>query len=100
MRRWPPKYECVKLAEVGVKINKASGRKAKHFKCAKCKKDWPRTKIQVDHKDPIGSCATWDEFVERLFCEVENLQVLCKTCHSIKTKKERTKNVKKTPSNS
>jgi len=28
-------------------------------------------------------------FVERLFCEVDNLQVLCEACHNIKTQAER-----------
>ena len=28
-------------------------------------------------------------FVERLFCEVDNLQVLCESCHDAKTKAER-----------
>jgi 5-methylcytosine-specific restriction endonuclease McrA len=28
-------------------------------------------------------------FVERLFCEVDNLQVLCEGCHNIKTQAEK-----------
>ena len=27
-------------------------------------------------------------FIERLFCEVDNLQVLCTDCHDIKTQNE------------
>lgn len=89
-RRWAPKYQAVNDAKTSIKINKTTGRKAAHFKCASCKKDFPRTQIQVDHKEPIGVCATWDEFINRLFCEAVNLQILCLICHAVKTKKERT----------
>jgi len=33
--------------------------------------------------------------VETLFCEVDNLQVLCKTCHDEKTKLEKQLKTKK-----
>jgi 5-methylcytosine-specific restriction endonuclease McrA len=62
---------------------------AKHYKCASCEKEFTSTNVQVDHIEAIGSCSTWDEFIDRLFCEKENLQVLCKPCHKIKTKKEK-----------
>ena len=88
-RRWPPKFDVLKDACTGVKTNEASGRQAKHYRCAKCEKDFPQKQVQVDHKDPIGTCKTWDKFIARLFCEGTNLQVLCKTCHKAKTKGER-----------
>jgi hypothetical protein len=31
---------------------------------------------------------SWDIFIERLFCGIENLQILCSECHKVKTKKE------------
>ena len=47
----------------------------------------------VDHIDPIIDPAvgftTWDNVIERMFCEAKNLQVLCKECHDTKTKQER-----------
>ena len=66
-RRWQPKYECLKQAYVETKINPKSGRLAKHYKCKRCKELFTQTNVQVDHKEPIGSCSTWDEFVEKLF---------------------------------
>ncbi len=94
-RRWPPKFDVLKNAFTGKKINKKTGRVASHYKCAKCKKQFVATGVQVDHKDPVvcpeKGFESWDVFIERLFCEVDNLQVLCKTCHSIKTKEERKK---------
>ena len=48
--------------------------------------------INVDHIIPAGSLNTAQDlplFVERLFCEQDNLQVLCTTCHDKKTLKEK-----------
>jgi 5-methylcytosine-specific restriction endonuclease McrA len=46
----------------------------------------------VDHICPAGSLNSAQDlpdFIERLFCEVDNLQVLCETCHNAKTKLEK-----------
>lgn len=88
-RRWPPKYEAIKEAYTDTKTNKVTGRQARHYKCAGCGKDYPQSGVQVDHITPIGKDLDWNEFIERLFCEADNLQVLCKTCHKLKTKEER-----------
>lgn len=59
------------------------------YKCNNCK-DWYSDKeIEVDHIIEAGSLRNGDDlkgFVERLFCEEEGLQILCKTCHAVKTK--------------
>jgi 5-methylcytosine-specific restriction endonuclease McrA len=89
-RRWPPKWDALKDAYAGTK-NSKSGRKAKHYKCAKCRKLFTQTSIQIDHIEAIGPCKTWDEFIKRLFCEKDNLQALCKACHKKKTAAERKK---------
>lgn len=91
-RRWPPKFDVLKAAATGRKRNKKSGRDANHYRCASCGEDFPQSGVQVDHTKPIGSCETWDTFIEALFCEADNLQVLCKPCHKEKTKKEREAN--------
>jgi 5-methylcytosine-specific restriction endonuclease McrA len=62
------------------------------YQCAHCEKWFPEKKINVDHIQPAGSlnCANdLPGFVERLFCEVDNLQVLCEKCHDVKTKLEK-----------
>ena len=92
MRRWPPKWEALRAAYTATKINALSGRLAKHYRCAKCKKAYVQKSVQVDHITPVvlkNKPSSWDVYVKRLFCEKENLQVLCKTCHKVKTKKER-----------
>ena len=90
-RRWGVKSDVLKAAFTRTKTNKASGRKAKHYRCAICKGEFPAKGMQVDHKEPIGSFKTWDHFIEALYCEKENLQALCKVCHAEKTKKEKQK---------
>lgn len=74
--------------------------------CAECKLPTPTYLIQVDHIIPIVpidstlELMTWDDVVDRIWCDKNNLQPLCKPCHNIKTKAERklrrTKNVKST----
>jgi 5-methylcytosine-specific restriction endonuclease McrA len=62
------------------------------YQCNECGEWFPEKKINVDHIKPAGSlnCANdLPGFVERLFCEVDNLQVLCTTCHDFKTKNEK-----------
>lgn len=97
-RRWPPKYETLNEAKTEKKTNKKTGRLAQHFQCASCKEEYTSKDVQVDHIDPIIDPAvgwvSWDNFVERLFCEKENLQVLCKPCHENKTKGERNRRKK------
>lgn len=92
-RRWPPKFAVLKNAFVGRKVNKKTGREAAHYKCAKCKKQFVQTDVQVDHIDPVvhpeEGFISWDVFIERLLCGVENLQVLCKVCHKGKSDEER-----------
>lgn len=97
-RRWPPKFRVLEKAASGKKINEATGRVAMHYKCASCKGHFPSKDVQVDHKKPVvgpEGFTTWDDFIDRLFCTEENLQVLCKECHSIKTKKETAQRAKK-----
>lgn len=58
------------------------------YECCLCKKHYPNSKIQVDHIIPVGAFSKLDDiqgFVQRLFCEAHNLQVLCKECHKRKT---------------
>lgn len=96
-RKWPPKYECLAEAYEDTRINEKTGRLAKHYKCAKCKKLFTSTNVQVDHIEPIvgpEGFVSWDQFIERLFCSTDNLQVLCVPCHADKSKKEKTKRVK------
>lgn len=90
-RKWPPKYQCLNDAKTEKKVNTKTGRVAQHFKCATCSFDFPAKNVQVDHIEAIGVERTWDEFIQGLFCEQDNLQVLCVPCHKEKTKQEKVK---------
>lgn len=91
-RRWAPISEVQRNARVARGL----------YECASCKNHVPPTirdgrkrvqNIFVDHIDPIVDpevgFVSWDTFIERMFCEVDNLQLLCKGCHDIKSASER-----------
>lgn len=64
------------------------------YQCNSCKQWFPEKKINVDHIIGAGSLncgADLPGFVERLFCEQDNLQVLCEVCHNEKTQLEKQK---------
>lgn len=91
-RRWPPKYATLAEACVGVKLNPRTNRLAKHYKCRACQRDYPAKDVEVNHITsvvPTSGFTSWDDVIERLFCEKEGLEVLCKPCHKLVTKQER-----------
>jgi len=92
-RRWPVKYKALKAAFTGRQVNAKTGKLAMHYKCAKCKKLFVAADVQVDHVQPVvdpkKGFVGWDVYIDRMFCEIENLQVLCKPCHKIKTDQEK-----------
>ena len=86
--RYPVKFAAKKAAEKTV-----TGHKHRYeYKCAECMKWFKGNEVQVDHIKPAGSLKEYadiPQFVENLFCEVDNLQLLCKECHKAKTAAER-----------
>lgn len=66
---------------------------AKHYECAACHEYHPASNVQVDHISPIVDPAvgftTWDDVINNMFCEADNLQVLCQPCHVEKTNQEK-----------
>lgn len=91
-QRWPPRFKVLNAACVGTKVNKKTGRFAKHYKCACCGHEFPAKDVVVDHIEsvvPLTGFTTWDVVIERMFCEAEGLQILCKPCHKLKTAEER-----------
>lgn len=82
---------AVLMAAEVMQTNPETGRTRKHWKCAECSA--VTLKVHVDHIAPIGTQpATFHEvgtWLDRLFCDWTNLQVLCDRCHKEKTARER-----------
>lgn len=81
-QKWGPKHEAKKRAKVQYNT----------YVCAHCDKWYASSQVEVDHIKPAGSLKKFDDlpgFVERMFCEAEGFQVLCKECHQVKTNKEK-----------
>ena len=89
-RWWKPITECKLKAK---RTYKGPNKRQKfEYQCNTCKQWFAEKHINVDHMVPAGSLNCAEDlpgFVERLFCEQENLQVLCENCHNIKTKLEK-----------
>lgn len=70
-------------------------RGGKQYTCVECLKTFGQGGVQVDHIEPVipvkkkARDMSWNEIISRLFCDIENLQVLCRRCHQIKTMLER-----------
>jgi len=78
------------------KFNKDGSRAKKdsvQYQCAVCQKWISSTKVSVDHIEPVISIEEgfidWNIFVQRLFCNILNLQTICDFCHQLKTNSER-----------
>ena len=88
-RYWKPVQECKKRARRA--YTGTNKRQKFEYQCNSCKNWFKETEISVDHVIPVGSLKCFDDLpgvVERLFCEVDGLQCLCKSCHSSKTKED------------
>lgn len=94
-RWWKPISLCKQKARRNYKgPNK---RQKYEYQCNYCKKWFADKNINVDHIIPAGTLTCANDlpgFVERLFVEVDGLQVLCSGCHNIKTQKEKIKKIK------
>jgi hypothetical protein len=88
--RWPPNYAARKDARQT--YSGPNKRQQWQFKCALCGGWWMQKETQIDHKIECGSLRAFSDlsgFVERLFCEKDGLQVVCKKCHQEKTNLQR-----------
>ena len=89
-RWWKPITQCKLKAK---RIYKGPNKRQKfEYQCNVCKLWFAEKHINVDHIQPAGSLncsADLPGFVERLFCEIDNLQVLCIQCHDTKSKDDK-----------
>lgn len=93
-RWWKPLSDC-KLQ--GKTVYQGPNKKQKfQYQCNECKGWFAEKNIEIDHIIPAGSLNCKEDlpgFVERLFCEVDGLQILCSSCHDVKTKQEKLKKI-------
>ena len=90
--RWKPRAMALKAASREIPPERRVGRQRLEVCCNNCR-DWFSLKeVEVDHLIPAGKLRTFDDlpgFVERLFCEEDGYQILCKECHALVTLGER-----------
>lgn len=97
--RWPPKYKVKTEARVERGKYKCAGynREAHIVDASLPPIKGNKRRINnavVDHIEPVVPLTgfiSWDDIIERMFCEVDGLQVLCYDCHNKKTREERQK---------
>lgn len=85
-RYWKPIQECKKASRRAYKGS--NNRQKFEYECSKCHNWFPEKQISVDHIEPVGRLNSAQDlpiFVENLFCEINNLRVLCDPCHDAKT---------------
>lgn len=72
---WPARAEAIKAARA----------ERGKYKCAECRELFIRSQIQLDHINPVvdpkTGWTTFDDFINRLFCDAEGFRVLCRQCH-------------------
>lgn len=85
-RRYPPIYEALAAAK---RPYTGDNKKQKVcYECAKCKSLESAKNVAVDHRIDCGKLTSWEDvqgFMQRLFCEKGGLDVLCHSCHDVKT---------------
>ena len=86
--RWPAKHRVKKAAWIKRGVYRCAGfGRAAH--------EVPAKEVTVDHilpiVDPKKGFVSWDELIERLFCDDKGLQVLCRECHQKKSNSEKRK---------
>lgn len=93
--KYPPAFEVVNENKEVYYITSKKGKQLRRVKfvCMKCgKRDLKRTEVELDHIIPCVDSTGFADmgvFLERLFCDKSNYQLLCKECHLKKTQSER-----------
>ena len=84
VRREVPKYN---------KDGSRAKKDAVQYRCNVCQTYVGSTKVSVDHISPVVDVqqgfVDFNTFIQRLFCDATNLQVICDGCHNTKTQAER-----------
>jgi 5-methylcytosine-specific restriction endonuclease McrA len=99
-KRWTPKWQVMNDGREQ-RLNTRTGKMKYGNTCNECK-DWFFTdELEIDHIVPFGTyldrtnietfAKTIGKYILGMYCETDNLQRLCKTCHLAKTAEEKSK---------
>lgn len=89
--RWRPRRSAHDKGRIQIKIG---NRPIWHYTCALCppEKLYRDSEIVMDHikpvVDPTTGFTTWDEYIDRMFCEEDGFQRLCEAHHDAKCQEE------------
>jgi 5-methylcytosine-specific restriction endonuclease McrA len=80
--KYPPRYTAETLARV----------ERGKYRCNICKEVFRKKDTETDHivpvVDPEKGKTDWNDYVERMFPDIEGFQKLCRDCHVIKSESE------------
>jgi 5-methylcytosine-specific restriction endonuclease McrA len=87
--KWPARTKALNAARR--KSTLTDKRVKWEYQCNHCKNWFKRKEVQNDHIVPKGRYDKEVFFIwlERLFCEADGFQVLCKPCHLVKSNREK-----------
>lgn len=93
--QWPERAKAFHTAKRFIQVGRFKNGKPKFkmkFECECCNNLFDKEDIQLDHKDPIVDVNTgfvdWNTYIDRMFCDYDNWQVLCRGDHELKTQME------------
>lgn len=80
--KFPPRY----LTKVNARVRRGV------YKCQICGLEKKAKDIQLDHKEPVINPDTgfvdWNDFIGRMFPDLDGWQALCAECHQAKSESE------------
>lgn len=95
--RWPPRQRALAAAKVTVGKNsmlaRAFPRCRNFYQCKECEGVFNRKMVSIDHIEPVvdpqRGFQGFDEYIARMFVQVDGFQIICNKCHDKKTANER-----------
>ena len=84
--RWPPRAQ----------VEREARRERGKYECAVCKELFKAKEYAIDHLQPVipydgfpihpvTGGLDWTIIIDRLFCDIDNLQIICHADHDIKS---------------
>ena len=82
--RWPVRADA--LMEARRLAQGRSKRTRWEYYCSSCEKWFLGSEVEIDHIKECGDMTDMNQFIGTLFCEADELRVLCKGCHRVRHK--------------